>query len=374
MARARNIKPGFFCNDGLVELPFEVRLLFIGLWTLADREGRLEDRPKRIRMEIFPGDDVNVDQALGMLAKAGFIVRYEVEERRYIEVLNFAKHQNPHPREAASTIPARDGSIPARIERASQYIPVEVRATILARDGKCLKCGTTEALELDHIVPIASGGKTEASNLQTLCRSCNAAKGARSDSDHRDSDASIGSEFEPRTGKGEPRTDQGKPRTSFSGMSRALTSFPSESPSLNPESPSPSPLHDGSEMRASPSTSVLFAIEARKRGIACNGHDPRLASIAERGVGVEAFCAACDEARKGRESERITLALPLRILESWTEQASRITANGATAPPARAPTAAERAAANVASLTGRNRNPPPVTIDAESAAPTARLG
>ena len=31
MARARNIKPGFFTNDELVELPFATRLLFIGL-------------------------------------------------------------------------------------------------------------------------------------------------------------------------------------------------------------------------------------------------------------------------------------------------------------------------------------------------------
>ena len=49
MARARNIKPGFFKNEFLAEMPCEVRLLFIGLWTLADREGRLEDRPKRIK-------------------------------------------------------------------------------------------------------------------------------------------------------------------------------------------------------------------------------------------------------------------------------------------------------------------------------------
>ena len=48
MARARNIKPGFFANDLLVDLPFEVRLLFIGLWTIADRAGRLCDRPKKI--------------------------------------------------------------------------------------------------------------------------------------------------------------------------------------------------------------------------------------------------------------------------------------------------------------------------------------
>ena len=300
MARARNIKPGFFTNDGLVELPFEVRLLFIGLWTLADREGRLEDRAKRIRMEIFPGDDVNVDQALDMLAKAGFIVRYEVDDRRYIEVLNFLKHQNPHPREAASTIPPRQGRTNPPLRTDDATTTAEVQGDAMA----------------------------------------------------------------------EPRQDQGKTKAL---PSRAESLF-SESPSLNPDSPSPTPQPNGSEMRANPSTAVLFAIEARKRGIACNGHDPRLASIADRGVGVEAFCAACDEARKGRESERITLALPLRILEAWTEQASRITANGATAPPTRAPTAAERAAANVASLTGKTRTQPPVTIDAEPAAPTARLG
>ena len=54
MARARNIKPGFFLNEELVELPFSTRLLFIGLWTLADRDGRMEDKPKRIKMSLFP--------------------------------------------------------------------------------------------------------------------------------------------------------------------------------------------------------------------------------------------------------------------------------------------------------------------------------
>ena len=47
MARSRNIKPSFFMNEDIIELPYEARLLFIGLWTLADREGRLENRPKK---------------------------------------------------------------------------------------------------------------------------------------------------------------------------------------------------------------------------------------------------------------------------------------------------------------------------------------
>jgi len=106
MARARNIKPAFFKNEKLVELPMATRLLFIGLWTLADREGRLEARPKRIKMEIFPGDSVDVDKALTELDAGGFIQRYEVAGELYIQILAFGKHQNPHHREPASTIPA----------------------------------------------------------------------------------------------------------------------------------------------------------------------------------------------------------------------------------------------------------------------------
>ena len=108
MARARNIKPGFFTNEELVELPFSTRLLFIGLWTIADREGRLEDKPKRIKMHLFPADEINVDEALCELQASGFLKRYEVEGARYIQVLAFRKHQNPHRDEKPSSIPAMD--------------------------------------------------------------------------------------------------------------------------------------------------------------------------------------------------------------------------------------------------------------------------
>lgn len=106
MARARNIKPGFFHNEELVELPFHTRLLFIGLWTLCDREGRLEDRPKRIKMALFPADDVSVDESLTELEARGFLLRYEVDGGRFIQVNSFLKHQNPHKEEKPSTIPA----------------------------------------------------------------------------------------------------------------------------------------------------------------------------------------------------------------------------------------------------------------------------
>jgi hypothetical protein len=67
MARTRYIKPGFFQNDKLAELGPWHRLLFAGLWTLADSAGRMEDRPKRIKGQLFPFDDVDVDAMLNDL-------------------------------------------------------------------------------------------------------------------------------------------------------------------------------------------------------------------------------------------------------------------------------------------------------------------
>ncbi len=108
MARARNIKPAFFKNDILAELPPLARLLFVGLWCIADREGRLEDRVKRIKVEVLPYDSCNIEDLLTKLHDAGFIVRYQIEGNQYIQITNFTKHQNPHIKEQASEIPAPD--------------------------------------------------------------------------------------------------------------------------------------------------------------------------------------------------------------------------------------------------------------------------
>lgn len=105
MARARNIKPAFFSNDELAEVCPLARLLFIALWTMADRAGRLEDRPKRIKVEALPYDDCDAEELLSELAEREFILRYARGGRRYIQVVNFAKHQNPHVREPDSEIP-----------------------------------------------------------------------------------------------------------------------------------------------------------------------------------------------------------------------------------------------------------------------------
>jgi len=105
MARARLLKPGFFTNDALGDVEPAARLLFAGLWCLADSEGRLQDRPRRIKAEVLPYDDMDVDRLLEDLAERAFILRYEVGGERYIQVAAFSRHQRPHHREPPSTIP-----------------------------------------------------------------------------------------------------------------------------------------------------------------------------------------------------------------------------------------------------------------------------
>lgn len=104
MARARNIKPGFFKNEDLAECSPWARLCFAGLWTLADREGRLEDRPKRIKGELFAFDSVDVEQMLTELEGRGFLVRYRNLDGSFIQIYKFLTHQSPHYSEKDSVI------------------------------------------------------------------------------------------------------------------------------------------------------------------------------------------------------------------------------------------------------------------------------
>lgn len=106
MARSRNLKPGYFTNDELAEIGPLGQLLFAGLWTLADREGRLLDRPRKIKAEILPYYEADCDALLDALAVRHFILRYQVAGSAYIQIVNWHKHQSPHVKEAASELPA----------------------------------------------------------------------------------------------------------------------------------------------------------------------------------------------------------------------------------------------------------------------------
>ena len=107
--RARNIKPGFFKNPELADAGPVAQLLCIGLWCMADKEGRLKDQPRVIKAEVFPYYDVDVNRELTVIQRLGHIRRYEVNGIKVIEVINFRKHQSPHHTEKGSSLPAYDG-------------------------------------------------------------------------------------------------------------------------------------------------------------------------------------------------------------------------------------------------------------------------
>ena len=109
--RCRNIKVGFWINEDIAKLSHTGRLLFIGLWCLADREGKLEYRPERILHELF-GYDVkkpDINRELTVISRLGFVSLYQVAGSKYILIKNFLQHQHPHNTEAKSKLPNPDG-------------------------------------------------------------------------------------------------------------------------------------------------------------------------------------------------------------------------------------------------------------------------
>lgn len=103
--RTRTVRAGFWSDEDLAELPLLIRLVFLGLMAMADREGRFENRPRRIKRLLFPCDDVDIAGAVTALAAAGFIKLYVVDGQQLAEIRNFTKHQRPHPDEARSVLP-----------------------------------------------------------------------------------------------------------------------------------------------------------------------------------------------------------------------------------------------------------------------------
>ncbi|MEW6318781.1 MAG: hypothetical protein AB1670_20640 [Pseudomonadota bacterium] len=93
MARIRTIKPEFWCDERVVELSAFARLLFIGLWNFVDDCGRIEFSPVRLKLQIFPADNVDVLALFAELEGTGLVTVYTVDGRRFLQVDGFRKHQ-----------------------------------------------------------------------------------------------------------------------------------------------------------------------------------------------------------------------------------------------------------------------------------------
>jgi hypothetical protein len=133
--RIRTIKPEFFKHDGIAALAPLTRLLFIGLWSLADSEGRMEDRPARIRVEILPYDDCDAEAMLTDLHAAGFIKRYEIDGLALIELPSFRRHQR---------IGGKEAQVPSRFPKSLDNQQGKQRGSTCEAPGTHLAAQETE--------------------------------------------------------------------------------------------------------------------------------------------------------------------------------------------------------------------------------------
>ena len=90
MARIRTIKPEFWTSEQVADCSLVARLLFIGIWTFCDDHGVHPASTKRLKMEVFPSDQIGDDtiQALiDELVVAGLLYPYQVDGKGYWQVI-----------------------------------------------------------------------------------------------------------------------------------------------------------------------------------------------------------------------------------------------------------------------------------------------
>jgi hypothetical protein len=123
------VRGGLFRNEDLADMPIEATVLFVGLLCCADREGRLEYKPRIIGTDVFPlrpDIAVHIPALLLQLHTKGMIRIYTVDSKQYIHVTNFLKHQKIHIREMQSRLPEppRDdiGQVPASLRHETAHL------------------------------------------------------------------------------------------------------------------------------------------------------------------------------------------------------------------------------------------------------------
>jgi hypothetical protein len=165
VSRIRSLKPSFFMSESVGAVSFAARLLFAGLWTLADREGRLVWKPRTIKAQIFPHDDgLEIAPLAEEIVAADLMRFYQDAHHTYAWLPGFTKHQRPHPKEPLSDIPAyadvgNPGWLPWK-ETAGREKPGCIPSAPVGREGKGMEwkgtvpAATATAAPSGH-VPVA---------------------------------------------------------------------------------------------------------------------------------------------------------------------------------------------------------------------------
>ena len=155
MARARNIKPQIARNEDLAELPFQYRLGFTYSWMFADFRGVIQYRPKRLKADLFPYDEIDIDDFVNCLAQAGFFRVFTVQGKKYIKIVKFEKHQNPHKheREAGTDLPDIADADPTEPIESKKDTEKAVQSTVKAETSTKQAVPLTDSLILDSLIP-----------------------------------------------------------------------------------------------------------------------------------------------------------------------------------------------------------------------------
>lgn len=110
MARIRTVKPELFRHPALCDAErasgLPLRLCFIGLFCVVDREGRFRWEPRELKLDVAPYDDFDFPLVLDTLAAHGFIAKYRGENGKFYGCIpSWHRHQYPNSREAESNLP-----------------------------------------------------------------------------------------------------------------------------------------------------------------------------------------------------------------------------------------------------------------------------
>jgi len=110
VARIRSIKPNFARHEKLQELEtshchLKPMLVFACLWTVCDREGRFEWRPKQLKLDILPFIEFDLSATLELLREHDFVRKYTAGGKVYGYIPTWLDHQCPNIKESASRIP-----------------------------------------------------------------------------------------------------------------------------------------------------------------------------------------------------------------------------------------------------------------------------
>jgi hypothetical protein len=109
MSKIRTVKPELFRHEHLFEAEqisgLPLRLIFIGLFTVVDAEGRFRWRPRQLKLDILPYDEINFTAALSALVEFGFVEQYEYGDEYYGHIPTWHKHQSINQREPDSVLP-----------------------------------------------------------------------------------------------------------------------------------------------------------------------------------------------------------------------------------------------------------------------------